>query len=88
MNVSISEIIVILLIALLVIKPEQLPEVAFTLGRFAQSVRRLFSKVKEEMNDVLTSVEKSVEKIEKPLEELVRVEKLVPVEELANEQKQ
>jgi Sec-independent protein translocase protein TatA len=56
-NFSVSEIIVILLIALLVIKPEQLPEVALTLGRFAKSIRHLFSKVKDEMNGFIDSVE-------------------------------
>ena len=49
MSFSISELIVVLLIALLVIKPDQLPEVAFSLGKFAQSIRRMFTKVKEEM---------------------------------------
>ena len=62
MNISISEILVVLLIALLVIKPEQLPDVAFTLGRFAQSVRRLFAKVKDEMNGFIDSVEKPNER--------------------------
>jgi Sec-independent protein translocase protein TatA len=57
-NFSISEIIVILLIALLVIKPEQLPDVAFTLGKFAQTIRRLFAKVKDEMNGLIETVEK------------------------------
>jgi Sec-independent protein translocase protein TatA len=59
---SISEIIVILLVALLVIKPEQLPDVAITLGRFAKSLRSLFSKVKNEMNGFIDSVEKSDER--------------------------
>lgn len=62
MNFSISEIIVILLIALLVIKPEQLPDVAFTLGRFTQSIRKMFSKVKDEMNGLLESVDKPNER--------------------------
>jgi sec-independent protein translocase protein TatB len=53
MNFSLSEIVVILLIALLVIKPEQLPDVAFALGKFAKSLRRLFAKVKDEMNDLI-----------------------------------
>lgn len=61
MNFSISEMIVILLVALLVIKPEQLPDVAITLGRFAKSLRRLFGKVKDEMNGFIESVEKSDE---------------------------
>lgn len=62
MNFSISEILVILLIALLVIKPEQLPDVAFTLGRFTQSIRRMFAKVKDEMNGFIESVEKPNER--------------------------
>ena len=62
MNFSISEIVVILLIALLVIKPEQLPDVAFTLGRFAQTIRRMFAKVKDEMNGLIDSVENSNER--------------------------
>lgn len=53
MNFSISEIVVILLIALLVIKPEQLPEVAFTLGRFVKTMQRMFGKIKTEMNDII-----------------------------------
>lgn len=53
MNFSISEIMVILLIALLVIKPEQLPDVAFSLGRFAKYIRRTVSKMKTEMNDLI-----------------------------------
>ena len=62
MNFSISEIIVILLIALLVIKPEQLPDVAYTLGRFMQSIRRMFTKMKDEMNGLVDSVETSNER--------------------------
>lgn len=62
MNFSISEIIVILLIALLVIKPEQLPDVAMSLGRFARSLQRLFGKVKDEVNGLIDSVEKSDER--------------------------
>lgn len=57
MNFSISEIIVILLIAMLVIKPEQMPEVAFTLGQFTKSIRKMFAKVKDEMNGIIESVD-------------------------------
>lgn len=61
MNFSISEVLVILLIALLVIKPEQLPDVAFTMGRFAKSLRRMFGKVKEEMHGLVDAVEKPID---------------------------
>lgn len=40
-NLPISEIIVILVVALLVIKPEKLPEVALTLGRWVKQLRQL-----------------------------------------------
>ncbi|OGT37130.1 MAG: hypothetical protein A3F12_05380 [Gammaproteobacteria bacterium RIFCSPHIGHO2_12_FULL_38_14] len=61
MNFSISELLVIVLIALLVIKPDQLPDAAFTLGRLTKSIRRFFSKVKDEMNGFVESVEKTNE---------------------------
>ena len=62
MNVSISEIIVILLIALLVIKPEQLPDVAHALGRFMQTIRGMFDKFKNEMNSLIDSTDKPKER--------------------------
>jgi sec-independent protein translocase protein TatB len=52
-NFSISEILLVLLIALLVIKPEQMPEVARTLGRLMKSVRGIFAKVKEEVSGLI-----------------------------------
>lgn len=57
MNFSISEILLILLIALLVIKPEQLPDVARTLGRAARTIRGMFAKFKDEMQDFIDPVE-------------------------------
>lgn len=53
MDFSISEIVVVLLVALIVIKPDQLPDVAFTLGKFARTLRQMISKVKDEMNDLV-----------------------------------
>lgn len=64
MNISISEIIVVLLIALLVIKPEQLPEIAHALGRFTQSLRKLFTKVKTEFDGLVDSVDSKEHKRE------------------------
>ncbi len=62
MNISISEVLVVLLIALLVIRPEQLPDVAFTLGRFMQSIRKMFAKIKEEMHGFIDAVDTSHER--------------------------
>jgi Tat protein translocase TatB subunit len=64
-NFSISEILLILLIALLVIKPEQLPDVARTLGRTARMIRGMFSKFKDEMNEFIDPVEGRREQHEK-----------------------
>lgn len=58
MSFSISEILVVLVIAVLVIKPEQMPDVAFTLGRVVSSIRKMFDKVKDEMNGIVDVMEK------------------------------
>lgn len=59
---SISEIIVILLVAFLVIKPEQLPEVAFTLGRCLQWARSSLGKVKGEVSSFIHTIEQTNER--------------------------
>lgn len=53
MNIHFSELLLILLVALLVIKPERLPEVAFKLGRFVHWVRHSISKIKTEIDKPL-----------------------------------
>lgn len=50
---SISELVMILLVALLVMKPEQWPEVAYTIGRLVAFSRRLLDKMKHEINGLL-----------------------------------
>jgi sec-independent protein translocase protein TatB len=49
MNISLSEILMVLLVALLVIKPERLPEVALTLGRWVKRFRLAVAKIKQEI---------------------------------------
>lgn len=53
MHISLSEILVILIVALLVIKPERLPEAARTLGRWIKWVRQTSQKIKHEMEKPL-----------------------------------
>jgi len=50
MHISLGEIIVILLVALLVIKPERLPEVATTLARWFRAIQLLIAKIKHELD--------------------------------------
>jgi sec-independent protein translocase protein TatB len=49
MQMSFSELFMILLVALLVIKPERLPQVAKTIGRCVQWLRRTVTQVKQEI---------------------------------------
>lgn len=58
MNISLSEILVILLVALLVIKPDQLPEVAAMVGRAARLVRGFMTKVRKEVDGFIEPLEK------------------------------
>lgn len=46
MSIHISEILLILLVALLVIKPERLPEVAYALGRWFRWLQSMSAKMK------------------------------------------
>lgn len=46
MNIHFSEIFLILLVALLVIKPERLPEVAFSLGQWLKRLQTVSAKIK------------------------------------------
>jgi len=61
-NISISEILMVALIALLVIKPEQLPQLAHTVGKWAKSFRRAFAKMKADMNELIEPVAKQDER--------------------------
>ncbi len=53
MSIHFSEMLVILLVALLVIKPERLPDTAAKLGRLIKWVQQLVAKIKNEV-DVTT----------------------------------
>jgi Sec-independent protein translocase protein TatA len=52
-NISLSEIILVLVIAIIVVKPEQLPEIAKTIGRFAKYMKQAIAKIKSEMNELI-----------------------------------
>jgi Sec-independent protein translocase protein TatA len=51
MHINFSEILVILLVALLVIKPAHLPNVTFTLGRWLKWLRQTTSTLKRELEE-------------------------------------
>jgi Tat protein translocase TatB subunit len=53
-NINISEILVVLVVALLVIKPEQLPEVAFKMGKWMKSLRGAMTTLRRELDGTVT----------------------------------
>ena len=53
MSISISEILVVIVVALLVIKPENLPETAFTLGKWFRWLRTTTNQIKREWDTPL-----------------------------------
>ncbi len=59
MNISLSEILLVLIVALVVIKPEQLPDVAFKLGRWAKQIRSGLFKIRRELDAFGTPSEKT-----------------------------
>lgn len=59
MNISISEILLVLLVALLVVKPEQLPGVAKSMANMIKSIRHVIGKIKTEMNDIIDAPDSS-----------------------------
>lgn len=66
---SFSEVLLVLLIALIVIKPEQIPEVALTIGRLMRFMRRIFGEVKSEMNGLVEGLDLSENKLSEPKRE-------------------
>ncbi|RMD88091.1 MAG: hypothetical protein D6808_00305 [Candidatus Dadabacteria bacterium] len=68
-GVSFSELIFVLVIALIVFGPEKLPEIAVKLGRFAASLRRAGDSVRRE---IYNSVYAPAKEVRMSLEERTR----------------
>ncbi len=60
MNISLSEILLVLIVALVVIKPEQLPDVAFKLGRWAKQFRTGMTKLRRELDGTVSQLSEEV----------------------------
>lgn len=61
MALSISECLLVLFVGLLVIKPDQLPEVMQQLGRLVRSVRQMVMRLQSEMQGLLNTVDNTDE---------------------------
>ncbi|HEU5281614.1 MAG TPA: hypothetical protein VFU82_06525 [Gammaproteobacteria bacterium] len=52
MSISVSEMLLVGAVALVVVKPEQLPPLAYRLGQLTKTVRALLNNIKQEINTV------------------------------------
>jgi len=59
-NINLSEILLVLIVALVVIKPEQLPSVAFKMGRWAKQARRGLTQLRRELDGTVTQLSEEV----------------------------
>jgi sec-independent protein translocase protein TatB len=67
-NIGITELIVILLLALLVVGPERLPELARQLGKTLRDVRRAYENLTRDLGPELTSIQKSTQELRESVE--------------------
>jgi Sec-independent protein translocase protein TatA len=51
-SISVSEMLLVGAVALVVVKPEQLPPLAYRLGQLTKTVRALLNNIKQEINTV------------------------------------
>jgi sec-independent protein translocase protein TatB len=67
-NIGITELIVILLLALIVVGPERLPEIGQKLGRTLRDVRRAYDKLARDLGPELTSIQKTTQELRESVE--------------------
>ncbi|MES2216841.1 MAG: twin-arginine translocase TatA/TatE family subunit [Pseudomonadota bacterium] len=53
MSICVSEVVMVLLVAVLVIKPEKLPDAAYSLGKWLRWLRQTSDKIKHEISSPL-----------------------------------
>lgn len=58
MGVGLWEIIIILLVALLVINPKDLPKIAYYIGAFIAKCSKFFQNLKNQYIDSITKIDK------------------------------
>lgn len=67
-NLGFSEIVLIAVIALVVIGPKQLPQVAKVVGRMAGDVKRAFGELNEEITKTARAAEEEIKRTQVEIE--------------------
>ena len=86
-DIGFSELFMVLVIALIVIGPERLPDVARTIGKFIGKAKRSFENVKQEVqseleteelnkrlaeNNILSETKEAVDEVSKELRDIAQ----------------
>jgi sec-independent protein translocase protein TatB len=67
-NLGITELIIILLLALVVVGPERLPELARKLGRTLRDVRKAYENLTRDLGPEFTTIQETTQEIRESLE--------------------
>ncbi len=85
MDLSFSEILAIMVIAVLVFGPQKIPEIARSLGHGIRTLRNASDEIKREIMKETEEVQNPINKIEKEIEEVQKsVEK--EIRDIENEE--
>jgi sec-independent protein translocase protein TatB len=74
-NIGITELIVILLLALLVVGPERLPELARKLGETLRDVRQAYENLTQDLGPELESIQQSTQDLRESVESVRSIPK-------------
>jgi Sec-independent protein translocase protein TatA len=65
LGLSLSEILIILIIAIIFIKPQDLPEIAYNIGKFIANIRKFIRNLQNSYQDISNEI--GVEEIKKQI---------------------
>jgi sec-independent protein translocase protein TatB len=74
-NIGITELIVILLLALLVVGPERLPELARKLAKVLRDIRKAYENLSQDLGPELMSFQKATQEIRESVESVRTIPK-------------
>jgi Tat protein translocase TatB subunit len=69
-NIGITELIFILLLALLVVGPERLPEMGRKLGQILRDVRRAYENLTRDIGPELTSIQRTTQELRESVDSI------------------
>ncbi len=74
-NIGITELIVILLLALIVVGPERLPEIGRRLGKTLRDIRKAYDNLVRDIGPELTSIQRTTQELRESVESVRSIPK-------------